>query len=117
MSNTPKKVSIKSPITVYVVIGIRGEFSDRNEWVTGVYTDQFVAIKMAEENLREAKEAYVNWSNYWRDVYKNHEVTWQNKEFFEKNAPPFDKYSADDYTVVEIPLNTWTIAKSVKEPA
>jgi hypothetical protein len=39
--------------TIYVVIGVAGEYSDRNEWVVCAYTDE----ALAQEHVVKAGEA------------------------------------------------------------
>ena len=42
---------------LYVVIGSKGEYSDRDEWVAAVYTDEAVAQAAAEAHLKADMEA------------------------------------------------------------
>lgn len=43
--------------TVYVVVGSVGDYSERVEWVAGVFDDKAAAIEIATAKLREARAA------------------------------------------------------------
>jgi len=124
---------------VYVVIGSSGEYSDRSEWVAGVFTDKSEAIRIASEKLKTSKEnqvlhdawcrrreAFIRgngleqcWdketrSLVWKD-YSGAFVSWDEQEAIMAascgESPKGD--FADDYTVVEAGLDTWGRAENV----
>lgn len=53
---------------VYVISAFRGDYSDREEWVCGVFTDRAKARALVEQKDREAREAMAK-ADEWRRAY------------------------------------------------
>lgn len=71
--------------TVYVILGWEGEYSDREVWVAGVFTDLESAKATAEAQKQADRQKYAAWVA--ADEY---------------GVPPADD---SEYTVVCVPLN------------
>src|SRR5690554_918315 len=53
--------------TIYLVMGSKGEYSDRDEWPVAAYTDEAEAQKHVEAAERRAKEIKASLgAEYWR---------------------------------------------------
>lgn len=108
-----------TPKTVYVVMASEGEYSSRVVWVSAVYTDKATAIQMAEQKLRQSKnDAFQRdcWLNRASAIQPpidmpNHGTSAEARAVYrawiEKLGPEPQGAEADDFTVVEVPLNTW----------
>ncbi len=55
---------------VYVVIGTSGEYSGREVWVAGAYTDKDAAVQMAEKQKEEDRANWAIWSAWSREFGK-----------------------------------------------
>lgn len=100
--------------TVWVIVGSRGEYSDRCEWVAGVFTDKAAAISLAEEKLRASKAAdalHAEWIRCMRAtpgyVFLVPFTEEQEARVLKCCGPYPPDGDADDYTVIEVPLNEW----------
>jgi hypothetical protein len=102
---------------VYVVIVETGEYSDRSDWVGGVFVDKEVAQRMIEVKsalAREQSQRYHAWLvKQWaiRERFPKPEC-WHNDgptlEAIEREAGPAPRgESGDRFYLVEVPLNQW----------
>jgi hypothetical protein len=84
--------------TVWVVAAERGEYSDRSVWIAGVFGDRETAVKMAESKLHESRAATALFDLWCQRMMK--------LPIDERGDPPAAG-EADDFTVVEVPMNQW----------
>lgn len=107
--------------SVFVVIGSKGEYSDRYEWVAGVFTDKRMAVGLAQEKLRESKAADAvddDWCKCRIGVVGsifNVVTPDMSQRIVERCGTRPGAGVADDYTVVEAKLNEWTRATEVTD--
>lgn len=102
---------------VYVVIASEGEYSDRSEWVCGVFTDKANAIALAEEHKRKAmdddliyrKWLKANWKirEEWGIANKTYGFKCPASFIEEKIGKPPHSPEADDFTVFEGEIDVW----------
>jgi hypothetical protein len=109
---------------VYVVIAEMGDYSDRDDWVAGVFTDRKVAENLVLEHDGKVKEwdaAYAAWVD--RLAYAKQRLIWATKRDqgwseevqereVEKNQilserPKRPEETFDRLYFVEVPLDTW----------
>lgn len=99
------------PEFVYIVLGRSGEYSDRVEWVAGVYDDKSIAIELATCKLREARayaHAYTAWCQQAYARGLSSPASPENREAVAAVLGPMPEGdSADDFTVIEAVKNTW----------
>ena len=102
---------------LFIVIGRQGDWSDRIEWVAGVYATAGEAIGVAQAKLREAKAAFAardEWERLYRSRTPKESFLARVREAYEAQhgpcPPPGD---ADDYTVVRARLGEWARAQDV----
>lgn len=108
---------------VFVVIAESGSYSDRCEWIAGIFTSRDEALKLAGEHKRKADSdgaAYTAWCNarsplYWQylqrpehrgmgGVLTNEEEAEISKAIGPK---PNNGAEADDFYIIEVPMGTW----------
>lgn len=107
-----------TPETVYVVLASEGEYSSRVVWVSAVYTDKATAIQMAEQKLQQTKDDAFRrerWLNQAQSLLsRDSPGAWHSSEAARIDymikmglGPEPQGAEADNFTVVEVPLNTW----------
>lgn len=110
--------------SLYVIIASEGEYSDRMEWVCGVYDNKSNAISMAEEHKRSSHATRLLY-HQWRDANwkirdkwgkENHEMAWKCPYSFveERIGKDPKRPEADDFTVIEVAPNTWGKWEEIK---
>ena len=108
--------------SVFVVICSSGEYSDRVEWVAGVYTDKEEAIRITTEMMSVSKAADVEYDlwcrkqsaifrrfNNGRPQHWNEPITAEVQSVIdaEIGREPPKGGSIDDYYITEAPLDQW----------
>jgi len=53
-------------MTFYVVIGVEGEYSDREEYVAGIFTDKKIACHLIEEKSAFGRQRALEISEWHR---------------------------------------------------
>lgn len=99
---------------VYVVSAESGEYSDRDDWVAGVFTDKaeaerLVLEKSAERNVQKALD------DAWGDLvrakskeFKDIPTLWERGEAAREAIGPRPKTAEwDRLYLAEVPLNVW----------
>lgn len=121
--------------TVYVVMASKGEWSDRYEWVCGVFTDGQQAKATLGQRERASREAHVLREAYRererREVPRRHSWRLAQEEFVAEdlehharrkewraaNPPPDAEVEAEQFWIVAAPLNQWGKWDAWEEPA
>lgn len=108
---------MSDPQFVYVVVGTEGEYSERTEWIAGVFQTEeearHLAIMKLQEELAEAAiqnpitNAWIIRARDDRDLFPG-PGQW-DLEKAEAKYGPYPEYidPADDYTVVKVPFGQW----------
>lgn len=118
-----QNIVINQSQTLYVVMASRGEYSDREEWVSAIFDNKASAISAAEEHNKKAKAdaAYYrtwiqcNWK-FRQDWSKQTGLHGWNadKELIEGKCGVEPNIEAHDFTVIEVPLNIWGQWKEIQ---
>lgn len=93
---------------VYVVIASQGEYSDRMEWVSGVYAYKESAVEVTKEKLLIAKAAEAERLIWYRKRMAEFPLMNEgHKQIVAAIGECPEGGEADDFTIYAVPMNTW----------
>lgn len=99
---------------VYVVIAESGEYSDRNDWIAGVFTDKAEAERLVLEKSEEkcAKDVLVDaWYEKYRKLTKalpaGADWSVRYRSAREAAGPCPESIGWDRLYLAEVPLDVW----------
>lgn len=106
---------------LYVVIVETGEYSDRCDWVGGIFDDKETAQRMIVEKSAAAREFQLRqdeWDIKCRAVWKRFPYNWSYTAGTESNpernaaierevGPRPEGQGGDRFYLIEVPLNQW----------
>ncbi len=90
-------------MSLFVVVGTTGEYSDRSEWIVAAYWDQEKALEHAARARRRTAEIAASYGINYLDLLKAKDT----KDPAVTNVwdPNWSHdYTGTDYTVAEVPL-------------
>lgn len=99
---------------LFVVIAEEGEYSDRNDWVAGVFDNRAEAERLVIEKSAEVRQMKTDRDAYWAKYRawntKHLGQSWDHGENTTRDAeigpaPPREAF--DQLYLVEVPLNVW----------
>lgn len=100
---------------VYIVCASQGEYSDRSEWICGVYFSEAEAKRLVEEHTAKAATDRVVYDAYCerkrREIPINFSMSWEAEraalDAYDRENPPPDGPEADSFWVVKVLIGKW----------
>ena len=90
-------------MSLFIVIGTTGEYSDRSEWIVAAYWDQEKALEHAARARRRTAEIAASFGSNYLDLLKARDASDPGtKNIWDPNWSR--DYTGTDYTVAEVPL-------------
>ncbi len=102
---------------LYVIIVETGEYSDRNDWVGGVYDSRAEAEQVLLEKNALAKQCAIDYDIWLKSNYEARKVIGKeqgiesymvsHKDVEDRIGKPQEGQAGDRFYIVNVPLNTW----------
>ncbi len=104
---------------MYVIIVETGEYSDREDWIGGIFDDEAEAKKIVETESAKVRQ-YVNTYEKWLEKRRSivESMGYKNKIFpkhlyqeLDNRSAPYPPHKRDElekrFYIVEVPINVW----------